>query len=53
MGKREGARKDREIVCYVCKKKIKSGSGLTSMMEDYSHCAECLEKEGEQDEKDI
>ena len=37
--------KDRDIVCCVCKKRMVIGHGLTSVLKDYSQCAECLEKE--------
>jgi len=45
--------KDREIVCFVCKKRMKIGSGLSSMLKDYSHCAECLNEEYNSDKKKI
>jgi len=37
--------KDRDITCSVCGKRMKIGHGLTSVLKDYSHCAECLRKE--------
>jgi len=43
--------KDRDITCSVCGERMKIGHGLTSVLKDYSHCAECLEKEDGQDKK--
>jgi len=44
MAGKRSAGKDRDIVCCVCKKRMIIGHGLTSVLKDYSHCAECLEK---------